>query len=214
MTARGKYIVLEGDEGAGKTAQLVRVRDRLEALGHTVEIVREPGGDPFAEELRKLLKHAEYPISPVAETLAFSAARANMIANVVKPHLDRGTWVLSDRSFLSTIIYQGGGRELISKDTKDADDKDFSTVVKYAIKDAFPNLILILDVSFEESRRRQQKRGLSPDRFDSTPEFRLRINKNYKLVKNDEGVLHVDGEGTFKVVEDRIMEAIEQHLHT
>lgn len=206
MSDRGKYIVLEGDEGAGKTTQLERVKQRLEDLGHPTKIVREPGGDPFGEELRKLLKHAVFPISPIAETLAFSAARANMIAQVVKPHLDSGTWVLSDRSYASTIVYQGLGKGLHS-DT-------FMNVVEYAVSDAKPDLIIIVDISFEESLKRQKKRGLQSDRFDLGEEFRKKINRAYHQLNARKSssvqVIHIDGEGTVDEVEGRIMQALGQ----
>jgi len=204
MSGRGKYIVLEGDEGSGKTTQLERVSRRLRALGHPVKVVREPGGDPFAERLRDLLKHADFPISPVAETLAFSAARANMIAQVVKPHLDSGTWVLSDRSFLSTLVYQGRGKGLESP--------EFRKVVKYAVTDARPDLIIVINISLAESHRRQDKRGLVADRFDLGDDFRARINHSYQIVRaSRSNLVHIDGEGTEEQVERRIMAKIRQY---
>jgi dTMP kinase len=195
-----RYIVLEGDEGAGKTEQLSRIKGRLENEGLRVEIVREPGGDAFAEQMRQILKHAEYHIPPVAEVLGFSAARASMIANVVRPLLDSDTWVLSDRSYLSTLVYQGLGHEL--------DNPEFRQVVEYAIQAAPPDLTVVIDVSLEEAQHRQDGRGLPKDRFDLDYDFRSRINTGYREFKSNDQLVHVDGHGTFQEVEDRIMSAL------
>jgi dTMP kinase len=197
---KARYIVLEGDEGAGKTEQMARVRRRLQTQGVKVEIVREPGGDKFAEEMRRILKHAEYHIPPVAEVLAFSAARAGMIQNVVRPLLDTGTWVLSDRSYISTLVYQGIGHGL--------DSPEFRRVVEYGIQAAPPDLTIILDVSLEVSRLRQDGRGLAKDRFDLGDDFRRKINQGYRDFKSSAKVVHVDGHDSLTEVEDRIMAAL------
>ena len=201
---RGRYIVLEGDEGAGKSSQLGRVQQALQAQGHKVEIVREPGGDAFAETMRQILKHAEYHIPAVAEVLAFSAARASMLQNVVRPLLDAGTWVLSDRSYLSTLVYQGLGHGL--------DSPEFRQVVEYGIQAAPPDLTIVLDVSLEESEQRQAGRGLPTDRFDLGAEFRRTINEGYRNFPPQANLVHVDGHGTLEEIEARIMKAITDNI--
>src|SRR5687768_15668110 len=106
--SRGRYVVLEGGEGVGKTTQVRRLAARLQAAGHEVVTAREPGGDPFAEYGRALLL-GDLARAPETEVLMFNALRAQLLVGTVRPALDRGAWVLSDRSRLSTVVYQGHG---------------------------------------------------------------------------------------------------------
>src|SRR5690606_15481317 len=108
---RGRYVVLEGGEGVGKTTQVERLAKRLGEHGLAADVVREPGGDPFAEAGRDLLL-GPLPRAPETEVLAFNAMRAQLLLTTVKPALEAGRWVLSDRSRLSTITYQGYGHRL------------------------------------------------------------------------------------------------------
>ena len=107
----GHYIALEGIEGAGKTSVQAGLRLRLEAPGREVVCVREPGGTPVGRSLRRILLDGLEPI-PWAEALLFAADRAQLAAEVIRPALDRGAWVLSDRSVYSSLAYQGVGRGL------------------------------------------------------------------------------------------------------
>ena len=106
-----RYIALEGIEGAGKTSVQAELRARLEAAGHEVVGVREPGGTPLGKELRRILLYGDEP-DPWAEALMFAADRAHLVAEVVRPALQRGAWVISDRSVYSSLAYQGVGRGL------------------------------------------------------------------------------------------------------
>ncbi|WP_425352371.1 dTMP kinase [Allosphingosinicella vermicomposti] len=109
MTARGGFISLEGGEGAGKSTQLRRLAAALRARGLEVVETREPGGSPGAEAIRALLLQGdEDRWTPEAEALLFAAARADHVAKTIKPALERGAWVLSDRFVDSSIAYQGG----------------------------------------------------------------------------------------------------------
>jgi dTMP kinase len=105
-------IVFEGPEGAGKTTQLRLVAEWLSAQGRTVLAVREPGGTPLGDEIRRLLLDPQSVISPRAEALLFMASRAQLIEHAVRPALERGDTVLLDRFFLSTYAYQVAGRGL------------------------------------------------------------------------------------------------------
>lgn len=106
------FISFEGIDGSGKSTQARRLAERLVASGCRVVEVREPGGTPLAEGVRGLLLDPSLRIDPFAEMLLFSAARAQLVAEVVRPALAEGAWVLSDRFFDSTIAYQGAGRAL------------------------------------------------------------------------------------------------------
>ncbi|QPQ55703.1 dTMP kinase [Allosphingosinicella flava] len=109
MSARGRFVTLEGGEGAGKSTQLKRLAEALRARGLEVVETREPGGSPGAEAIRALLLQGEEDKwTPEAEALLFAAARADHVAKTIKPALARGAWVLSDRFVDSSIAYQGG----------------------------------------------------------------------------------------------------------
>ena len=105
----GRFISLEGGEGVGKSTQLSRLAGALRARGHDVVETREPGGSPGAEAIRALLLEGEAERwSPQSEALLFAAARADHVARLIRPALERGAWVLSDRFLDSSLAYQGG----------------------------------------------------------------------------------------------------------
>jgi dTMP kinase len=113
MSGRGRFITLEGGEGAGKSTNLRFVRERLERSGVEVVATREPGGTPLAEQIRTLLLEVrEEPMAGLTELLLVFAARAQHIDQVIEPALRRGAWVLCDRFTDASYAYQGGGREL------------------------------------------------------------------------------------------------------
>ncbi|HQX47311.1 MAG TPA: dTMP kinase, partial [Steroidobacteraceae bacterium] len=108
---RGRFITLEGIEGAGKSTVAAQMRERLAERGVTVRLTREPGGTPLAERLRALaLEPGEEHLAPEAETLLMFAARRIHVDNLIRPALKQGEWVLCDRYTDATRAYQGGGR--------------------------------------------------------------------------------------------------------
>ena len=107
----GHYVALEGIEGAGKSTIALYLADHLHSTGRNVVIVREPGGTPPGEGIRDLLLHGEH-LEPWTEALLFAAQRAQLVAEVVRPALAAGTWVISDRTVYSSLAYQGGARGL------------------------------------------------------------------------------------------------------
>jgi dTMP kinase len=110
---RGRFISVEGIEGVGKSSNIDVLVERFEQAGIEVLTTREPGGTPVAEDIRKLLKeHGDEPIPEIAELLMMFAARALNVDNVIRPALDAGKWVISDRFTDSSRAYQGGGRGL------------------------------------------------------------------------------------------------------
>ena len=125
---QGIFISFEGVDGAGKTTQVARLRDELEAMGREVVVTREPGGTPLGAAIRKLLLHgvpAEsadgktcVDIAPRAEALLFAADRAQHVAEVVRPALERGAVVITDRYLDSSLAYQAGGRELTAAEIR------------------------------------------------------------------------------------------------
>ncbi|MPY26276.1 dTMP kinase [Shewanella psychropiezotolerans] len=148
-----KFIVIEGLEGAGKSSAISLVRDFIEKhTGQVPVCTREPGGTPLAERMRDLVKIADEtdPLCDEAECLLLYAARAQLVANVIKPALHRGAWVLGDRHNLSSLAYQGGGRGLMPL---------VQVVSKATLGDFKPDLTIYLDIDPAQGLQRAAKRG-------------------------------------------------------
>ena len=159
----GLFIVFEGIEGSGKTTQAQALREHLYSTNPLVELIREPGGTPLGDELRNLLKYGVTEINPVAELLLFNAARAQLVSDVIKPRLEEGGNVISDRFFASTIAYQGYGRGLPISLVKGMCD-----VSRQGVS---PDLTVLLDLEPAEGFRRQEY--AVRDRFDREQTFQL-----------------------------------------
>lgn len=153
----GLLIVLEGAEGVGKTTQVQRLSRALVAAGRAVTLVREPGGTPMGNEVRRLLLEAPMHIVPRAEALLFMASRAQLVDDVIVPALGRGEIVLTDRFFLSTYAYQAAGRGL--------DEGAVRLTNQFATNGVLPSLTLLLDLPVGEGVRRAAERG-EPDRVE------------------------------------------------
>ncbi|MFH1604962.1 MAG: dTMP kinase, partial [Pseudomonadota bacterium] len=153
---RGKFITLEGVDGAGKSTHVQWVAGRIEAAGRKVVVTREPGGTPLGEELRKLL--LTQPMHLETEALLMFAARREHLDKVILPALAAGTWVLSDRFTDATFAYQGGGRGL--------DMGRIEALESWVQQGLQPDLTLVFDLSVEEARRRLQQTGAARDRFE------------------------------------------------
>ena len=176
---RGKFISLEGGEGAGKSTQAKLLREKLSAHGRSALLTREPGGSPGAEEIRRLLVEGEPERwDPLAETLLFIAARADHVARTIEPALKRGEWVISDRFADSTYVYQGIARGL---------GMDVVHRLQHAaLGDYAPDLTIVLDLDPARGLERasaRTTRGLTSssqpeenrfERFDAHFHARLR----------------------------------------
>ena len=150
--ARGKFIVIEGLEGAGKSSAMACVVNYLQEHQIPYIQVREPGGTPMAEAIRALVKQpwAE-TVTAETELLLMYASRAQLVANVIEPALTRGEWVISDRHDLSSRAYQGGGRGI--------DDAKLATLRQLVLGDFTPDLTLLLDIEPARGLARAQARG-------------------------------------------------------
>jgi len=169
---KGRFITLEGGEGAGKSTMLERVAGWIEQSGAKVIKTREPGGTELAEKLREiLLDRNNISLSGKSELLLMFAARAQHLDDLIRPALDRGDWVVCDRFTDATWAYQGGGRGLPS-----ADIRALETLVH---GDLQPDLTLLLDLPVEQGLRRAHRRGQA-DRFEQeTKKFFERVRKSY-----------------------------------
>ena len=156
-SGRGRFLVFEGIEGAGKSTQLPLVERRLGDAGVRTLATREPGGTPLGESLRAVLLDPRFTgMSPAAELLVMFAARAEHLAKVIEPALAAGTWVLCDRFTDATFAYQGGGRGV--------DAARIAALEETAQSGLWPDLVLVLDVPVEvglarAGRRRQMSMG-------------------------------------------------------
>jgi dTMP kinase len=158
----GRFITLEGGEGVGKSTQAQLLAGRLESLGLSVVVTREPGGSPAAEALREvILSGRAAPFGPAGEAVLFSAARIDHIDHTIAPALKRGAWVISDRFADSTRAYQGVAGKL--------DPALIGSLERVAVGDIRPDLTLVLDLAAEKgliraAARRGDKTGA--DRFE------------------------------------------------
>jgi dTMP kinase len=156
---RGRFVTVDGIEGAGKSTQLAFIAERLEQAGKTVLRTREPGGTPLGEEVRSLLlQHRADGLTAEAETLLLFAARAEHIARVIRPALAQGRWVVCDRFTAATYAYQGGGRgTLLSR---------IAILEDWVQGNLRPDLTLLYDLPVIEGLARAGRRGVA-DRFES-----------------------------------------------
>ncbi|WP_273402945.1 dTMP kinase [Actinobacillus porcinus] len=205
----GKFIVLEGLEGAGKTTALNTVVAQLKALGVTdLVFTREPGGTPLAEKLRNLIKYeTEEPVTDKAELLMLYAARIQLIENIIKPALAQGKWVIGDRHDLSSQAYQGGGRQL---------DKAFMQMLKESVLGDFePDFTLYLDIDPALGLARARGRG-ELDRIEQAGlDFFYRTRARYlELVKDNPKAVIINAGQELEQVTADIQSAVQKFVNS
>lgn len=172
-----QFVSLEGGEGAGKTTAINAIRDLLRERGHEVVLTREPGGTPLAERIRKLVltpdeEIAAEPLSAEAELLLVFAARAQHVRQLIRPALQRGAFVISDRFTDSSYAYQGAGRGL---------DLGWIADLERRAVGILPGLSLLLDVDVAIGRARANGRDLWPDRIESEQDdFFQRVRAQFR----------------------------------
>jgi len=165
-----KFITLEGIEGSGKSTSLSTINNYLDSIELDYFNTREPGGGPIGIPIRKLLLDKRTNISPEVEMLLMLADRKDHVEQVIKPKLEEGKWVISDRYLDSTTAYQGGGRQL---------DLQKIEIVNSVLNFPVPDLTILFDLPVEEALERASKRS-QLDRFESEPlEFHERIRQTY-----------------------------------
>jgi dTMP kinase len=204
----GGLIVLEGIEGVGKSTQLQRLKARLERSG-AVRTVREPGGTPAGDIIRRLLLDPESQLDERAEALLFMASRAQLVAGVIRPALERGDFVLVDRFFLSTYAYQIAGRGLPEEDVRRANALATGGLV--------PDLTLLLDLPADAALARAAQRS-AQDRIEQSGDaFYERVRSAFVTFATSEWqrnhaeagpVVLIDASGDEPAVADRIAAAV------
>jgi dTMP kinase len=201
MSRRGRFITLEGVDGAGKSTHLAFIADCVAAPGRHVIVTREPGGTELAERLREAI--LQQPMAPLVETLLVLAGRADHVARVIRPALEAGSWVVCDRFADATAAYQGAGKGVPAE------------LIERLGAAAHPGLsadrTLVFDCSYEVARRRLQSAGRDLDRFEREDQaFFERVRRAYlERAAAEQGRLRVIDAS---VEMARIRESIERNL--
>jgi len=189
---KGVFIAFEGGEGSGKSTQSKLLKKWLEEEGEEVVLSREPGGTEMGKDLRRiLLDHSTGEISPRAEALLYAADRAHHVYSKIRPALDRGDVVITDRYFDSSIAYQGAGRVLVSGEV--------ARISRWATESLFPTLTILIDLPAETGLGRLK----SKDRLEVEPlDFHERIRQEYLQLSllDPERYLVVDGRQTVEEI--------------
>ena len=198
---------LEGVDGSGKTTQLALLAEHLRQAGREVVTVREPGGTPVSDKIRQLILSPENPIVPAAELLLFSAARAQLVAQVIAPALESGKVVLADRFGWSTLAYQGYGRGM--------DPAPIRELFRIACGDVWPMHSFLLDLPVASMRARLASGGRSADRMESeSAAFFERVRLGYLAIaeENADRFTVVDGSGSPESVRQTLLSKLTELL--
>lgn len=200
MGDKGRFISFEGIEGSGKTTQVAKLAERLRSLGREVQVVREPGGTPLAEEARKLaLDPARRPGSE-AELFLMLLARADLVRRVIVPALERGVTVLADRFDLSTRAYQIAGRGLAPGPVLEAN--------RLATGGLEPDLVIVLDLPPATGRARQEAGGKVRDRMEMEDDpFHRRVAEAFRAAASP-NIVHVQADRPADTVHGEVWEAL------
>jgi dTMP kinase len=210
--SRGVFITFEGSEGCGKSTQAKRLASRLERVGWRVLITREPGGTAIGEKIRDLLQFAPESFAMAAETelLLFEASRSQLVREIIRPALEQGTIVISDRFFDSTTVYQGVARKL--------EPDIVAALNNFAAGGDRPDLTIILDVEVDTARTRMLRRvrpAVAPDRMEQEPlEFYERVREGYReLARRDPARIRLlDGSRSPDEIESEIWREVSERF--
>ena len=203
---KGLFITLEGTEGSGKSTQIAVIKAHMEAKGHKVVCLREPGGTPIAEEIRTLLKtpRKDDNMCDKTELLLMYAARAQLVETVIKPLLSAGTDVICDRHDLSSVAYQGGGRGM--------NMDDINAIRKVVLGNFRPDLTIVIDVDPKIGMQRARNRG-ELDRFELLQiDFFERVRNTYLeyAITHQDFVSVVDGHKEISAVSHDVIACLDK----
>ncbi len=200
MSDGGRFVVLEGGDATGKSTQVRRLVERLRGAGHDVVETFEPGATPLGAQLRSVLLERDATIDPVTEALLMAADRAQHVAEVLRPALERGAWVVSDRFVPSSLAYQGVARGL-GVEPVDA-------LSRMATGGLEPDLVVVLEVSVAEARRRL---GTARDRLEGeSAAFVEAVHDAYRTLAAARDWPVVDAEQDVDAVADAIWAVVDE----
>jgi len=202
-----RFITLEGPEGGGKTTHARLLAEHLRALGLDVVLSREPGGTPIGDSIRRtLMDLAHQGMTPEAEFLLFSASRAQLVRQVLRPALDAGRTVVLDRFYDSSLAYQGYGHQL---------DLDvLRAITRFATAGLTPDLTLLLDLPVETGLARKQREG-EWNRLDAYDlEFHQRVRRGYTALAalEPQRWVTIDADRPLDVVQSDIQRLVVERL--
>lgn len=203
----GKFIVIEGLEGAGKSTAIALIKQSIESRGIDVVCTREPGGTPMAEAIRDCVKQnwKEETVTIEAELMLMYAARAQLLANVIRPNLERGKWIIGDRHDMSSQAYQGGGRQI--------PDQVLNPLREITLKNCQPDFTLYLDVDPKIGLQRARGRGeLDRIEMEDISFFERTRDKYLQLAASNNNVDVIDTMQPLEKVHECIKASIEQFL--
>jgi dTMP kinase len=202
------FITFEGPDGSGKTTQVAPLSEYLIQQGHQVLITREPGGTAIGDQIRRILSDLKNTgMHPRSETLLFLAARAQLVEQVIKPHLADGYIVLCDRYADSTMAYQGYGHQ--------NDLNQISSLISFATGGLKPDLTLLLDVGAEAGLKRKAE-GTEWNRLDAySLEFHQRVRQGYAVLAESEPArwVVIDADQPTGRVQELIRQVVQDRLH-
>lgn len=205
---RGRFITLEGIEGAGKSTAISVIEASLQQAGYRVVRTREPGGTPLGESVRKLLlQPSDTPMCPKTEALLMFAARAEHLEKVIEPALQRGDWVLCDRFTDASYAYQGAGRQLGT-----AAIAALETWVQGPLR---PDLTILLDLPPRQGLERAGRRGGPADRFESeNAVFFQRIRQAYldRVQADPHRYRRIDAGQPLEIVRHALQDTMQQWI--
>lgn len=191
------FITFEGIDGVGKSTQLNLLQQWLEARGHEVVRTLEPGGTELGKEIRHLLLHRKGDVAPRSEALLYAADRAHHVATKIRPALESGKVVLSDRYFDSSVAYQGAAREL--------DVEEVRNISLWAVDNLLPDLTVLLDLDAEAAMERRSTTGTEPDRLEREKvEFFVRAREQYLALAIEPRFLVIDATKSVDEIQELI----------
>ena len=199
---KGKFIVIEGIDGCGKTTQINELSKWLPKSGlinkeSKLITTREPGGSLLGKKLRKLILDNKNKPSPLAELLLYSADRAEHISKIISPALNNNDWVISDRFSDSTLAYQGYGRDINLETIKNLES--------IVCQGQYPDITFFLEISPEESILRRKNE--IPDRIESEGfRFLEKVNEGFKLIAKEKNWTIISASQDTKTISDQIKE--------
>ena len=208
---KGKYIVIEGNDGTGKTTQVELLAEHFRKNGKSVQIVEEPGSDnptnstPVANELRKAIKNGSLERSPEINVLLFSAARRELWQKKIAPALNKGKIVLSARNYFSTLAYQGQGEGI--------DSEEILRLTKLFTHERYmnPDVLIVLVTSHDTRKKRIAKRGalLNPDTFESRNDtFQNTVNNAYAELATKYDLPTIDAGQSIEEIHKQLIEIV------
>ena len=211
MSCVGKYIVIEGNDGTGKSTQVAKLADYFRARGQTVCVVEEPGSDdpekstPIANELRNVIKNGDLTRSAAVNVALFSAARRELWREKIRPALERGEIVLSARNYISTLVYQG--------QAEGYDEAEILRLTKLFTDEKYlhPDVMIILSLSHDKRAKRIAMRGelKNPDTFESRgQDFQEKITNGYLKIAKKYEIPVVLADRNVKEVHDMLIDEI------